>query len=286
MFRFPTVEKNYETLNNENETGSYTPPANEDGVTKKQEEVAAAGPAPVNTISRRGVRPNGRRDDAGEPGTALCPTCDGHGKVPKEKERNLLALIPADDDRLKPSRTKTYVLAAVVVSLIIAGLSIFFIYPRSFEFFTPFPKPELEPTKLYINTTEKVVEFTIRNRWILENNNWYYITLNSLNVRAYLNKLVTETVNQTAVVVPAKGSAVIVQSIGVTFKDDLEYLVKFCNDDRAWVHTIYMRFQATAQVSVMGYAFTKIVESYQRVSCGRPEISTTPAPRSPTKAKS
>ena len=136
---------------------------------------------------------------------------------------------------------------------------------------------------MYINTTEKVVEFTIRNRWILENNNWYYINLNSLNVRAYLNKLVTETANQTAVQVPAKSKATIYQSVAVTFKDDLEYLVKFCNDPRAWVHTIYMRFQATAQVSVMGYSFTQIVESYQRVSCGRPEITTTNIPRSPTK---
>ena len=82
----------------------------------------------------------------------------------------------------------------------------------------------------------------------------------------------------TAVMVAAKSSAVVYQSIGITFKDDLEYLVKFCNDPRAWVHTIYMRFQATATVSVMGYSFTKIAESYQRVSCGRPEATTTRPP--------
>jgi len=270
----PPRDPNYETLNGE-EGSSSSPSPVDDTISNKAVKGASGVP-------RRGPRSAARsrdRDDGGEPGTALCPTCDGHGKVPKEKERNLLALIPADDDRLKPSRTKTYVLAAIVVSLFIAGLSIFFIYPRSFDFFVPFPKPELEPTQIYINTTERVVQFTIRNRWILENNNWYYITLNSLNVRAYLNKLVSETVNQTAVMVAAKGSAVVYQSIGVTFKDDLEYLVKFCNDPRAWVHTIYMRFQATAQVSVMGYSFTKIVESYQRVSCGRPEVTTTKSPR-------
>jgi len=265
---------NYDTLIGENGVTEKVDPANAEKSGPGKEANGAGGGGP-----RRGARFTGRGRDGGEHGTATCPTCDGHGKVPKEKERNLLALIPADDERLKPSRTKTYVLGAVVASLIVAGLSIFFIYPRSFDFFIPFPKPNLEPIKLYINTTEPgIVQFTIRNHWILQNNNWYYITLNSLNVRAYLNKLVTETVNQTAVMVPAKSSVVVYQNIPVTFKDDLEYLVKFCNDPRAWVHTIYMRFQATAQVSAMGYSFTKIVESYQRVSCGRPEISTTKAP--------
>lgn len=272
MFRFPGPDKNYETLTEDNELASPNAPVNDGGAglppSKKADSASVVNPT-TRRVNRLASRPQP------VPGTSLCPTCDGHGKVPKEKERNLLALIPADDDRLKPSRTMAYVLGAVVLSLIVAGLSIFFIYPRSFEFNIPFPKPELEPTNLYINTTERVVKFTIRNRWVLENNNWYYITLNNLNVRAYLNKLVTETVNQTAVQVPAKGAVYIGQDVGVTFKDDLEYLVKFCNDPRSWVHTIYMRFQATAQVSVMGYAFTKIVESYQRVSCGRPEATTT-----------
>ena len=97
MFCFPTAEKNYEALTNDNGSNSS---AGDDGATMKKPEEQGFVPT-TSAVSRRGIRSRDRDDGAGEPGTALCPTCDGHGKVPKEQERNLLAVIPADDDRLK-----------------------------------------------------------------------------------------------------------------------------------------------------------------------------------------
>ncbi|KAK2522313.1 Tmem106a [Columba livia] len=35
-----------------------------------------------------------------------CPTCQGTGRIPREQERQLVALIPYGDQRLKPRRTK------------------------------------------------------------------------------------------------------------------------------------------------------------------------------------
>ena len=90
-------EKQYETLDGEKDAPS-SPPASTDDA----DGVKGAG-------GRRGQRGANRSRErgSGEPGTVLCPTCDGHGKVPKEKEKNLLALIPADDDRLKVITLRT-----------------------------------------------------------------------------------------------------------------------------------------------------------------------------------
>ena len=87
---------NYDTLIGENGVTEKVDPANAEKSGPGKEANGAGGGGP-----RRGARFTGRGRDGGEHGTATCPTCDGHGKVPKEKERNLLALIPADDERLK-----------------------------------------------------------------------------------------------------------------------------------------------------------------------------------------
>jgi len=60
-----------------------------------------------------------------------CPSCRGTGRIPKELERQLVALIPIDDKRLRPRRTWFWVSVAVFICLIICGLLLFFLIPRS-----------------------------------------------------------------------------------------------------------------------------------------------------------
>jgi len=60
-----------------------------------------------------------------------CPSCRGTGRIPKELEKMLVALIPIDDKRLRPRRTWVWVSVAVLICLIICGLLLFFLIPRS-----------------------------------------------------------------------------------------------------------------------------------------------------------
>ena len=64
-----------------------------------------------------------------------------------------------DDDRLKPSRTLLYVVAAVAISVLLASCLMFFLYPRSFTIYqnigADFCGPKLYPYDLYINTVGK-----------------------------------------------------------------------------------------------------------------------------------
>ncbi|XP_073091750.1 transmembrane protein 106A isoform X2 [Manis javanica] len=60
-----------------------------------------------------------------------CPTCQGSGEIPRELERQLVALIPYGDQRLKPRHTKLFVFLAVLVCLMTSSLIVFFLFPRS-----------------------------------------------------------------------------------------------------------------------------------------------------------
>jgi len=60
-----------------------------------------------------------------------CPSCRGTGRIPKELEKMLVALIPIDDKRLRPRRTWLWVTLAIFSCLVICGLLLFFLIPRS-----------------------------------------------------------------------------------------------------------------------------------------------------------
>uniref|UniRef100_A0ABI7WY55 Transmembrane protein 106A n=1 Tax=Felis catus TaxID=9685 RepID=A0ABI7WY55_FELCA len=59
-----------------------------------------------------------------------CPTCQGSGEIPRELEKQLVALIPYGDQRLKPRHTKLFVFLAVLTCLVTSSLIIFFLFPR------------------------------------------------------------------------------------------------------------------------------------------------------------
>ncbi|XP_039979108.1 transmembrane protein 106B-like isoform X3 [Xiphias gladius] len=60
-------------------------------------------------------RSSNRRDSSGE--TVHCPTCWGTGRIPRGQESKLVAVIPCNDQRLRPRHTKLYVAVSVGVCL-------------------------------------------------------------------------------------------------------------------------------------------------------------------------
>ncbi|XP_048466712.1 transmembrane protein 106B isoform X2 [Rhincodon typus] len=65
--------------------------------------------------------------------SVTCPTCQGTGRIPRDQENQLVALIPYSDQRLRPRRTKLYVTSSVVLCLLLSGLAVFFLFPRSID---------------------------------------------------------------------------------------------------------------------------------------------------------
>uniref|UniRef100_A0A9J8B5Y3 Transmembrane protein 106C n=1 Tax=Cyprinus carpio carpio TaxID=630221 RepID=A0A9J8B5Y3_CYPCA len=59
-----------------------------------------------------------------------CPTCQGSGRIPSGQMNELVALIPYSDQRLRPRRTKLYVVLSVILCLLASFLVAFFLFPR------------------------------------------------------------------------------------------------------------------------------------------------------------
>jgi len=182
---------------------------------------------------------------------------------------HLVDLIPADDERLRPSKTTTSVFIAVVVTLLLAFLTFCLICPRPFNLKTNNEGRTLYPIDLNIDTVDQIVRFKIRNWWYIENSNYYPIHLTSLDVQAYMNERLNESNINSVVTIPMRSKTKIYAELQITFKDDLSFMVKFCNNEKAWIHTMLIRFQAIAIANIMGYNYTSIQDTYQYVSCGR-----------------
>uniref|UniRef100_A0AAY5EVZ7 Transmembrane protein 106C n=1 Tax=Electrophorus electricus TaxID=8005 RepID=A0AAY5EVZ7_ELEEL len=62
--------------------------------------------------------------------SVTCPTCQGTGRIPSGQVNELVALIPYNDQRLQPQRTKLYVGLSVIMCLLVSSLVAFFLFPR------------------------------------------------------------------------------------------------------------------------------------------------------------
>ncbi|GFO14136.1 transmembrane protein 106a, partial [Plakobranchus ocellatus] len=113
-----------------------------------------------------------------------CPTCNGIGWVRKEEEGQLVALIPLNDQRLKPRRTVVYVLLAVALCLVTGGLCCFFLYPRDVRLDSN--RPLLQPP--IVNFTDTAVVFRVTNYFNLTNDNFYPTPIKSMSVSAMMYK--------------------------------------------------------------------------------------------------
>ncbi|OUC48133.1 hypothetical protein D917_01261 [Trichinella nativa] len=91
-------------------------------------------------------------------GSVPCPSCDGAGRIPKEQEKQLVALIPLTDKRLKPRRTTLWVLSAVSASLLTWALCIFFLIPRSIVVSSD--DSSIVPYAAYVNESQPTVKLS------------------------------------------------------------------------------------------------------------------------------
>ncbi|KAK2111903.1 hypothetical protein P7K49_011649 [Saguinus oedipus] len=105
-----------------------------------------------------------------------CPTCQGSGRIPQELEKQLVALIPYGDQRLKPKHTKLFVFLTVLICLVTSSFVIFFLFPRSIH---------VQPAGLNSSTVafgESDIHLNITNVLNIFNGNYYPITVTQLTL--------------------------------------------------------------------------------------------------------
>ncbi|XP_028394098.1 transmembrane protein 106B-like [Dendronephthya gigantea] len=140
------------------------------------------------------VNPNGRynrqmdREDEDESlltdeKTLTCPTCKGTGTIYAD-DSSLVALIPVKDERLKPKRTKLKIAIAVCLTILICGVTIFFLFPRS-------PTLRLQSVVGYNSSfpTSGDAYILLKNHYVVDNKNFVYVDLTSISLSVSFQKL-------------------------------------------------------------------------------------------------
>ncbi|KAE9420731.1 hypothetical protein Angca_008071 [Angiostrongylus cantonensis] len=107
-------------------------------------------------------------------GSVPCPSCKGTGRIPKEMEETLVALIPLNDDRLKPKRTWFWVLIGISICFLIASGVIFMLVPRAVDLHSNKPAINI------IHVTEHTIlppriRFHFMNYLNISNANYYIV---------------------------------------------------------------------------------------------------------------
>merc|ERR1712226_1173529 len=114
-----------------------------------------------------------------------CPTCSGLGRLPKTSKNELVALVPYNDERLKPRRTKCFIFTSVIFLLI----------PRSVTFLEEKNSPNT--TKVTVDQDGASVSIDLEIVYYSENWNYYPISLNSLDIKVMYELYIVRNVTLT-----------------------------------------------------------------------------------------
>lgn len=197
-----------------------------------------------------------------ETATVTCSTCRGTGRIPRGQEKELVALIPYSDQRLKPRRTKLYVALAVSSCILIFFLVVFFLYPRS----VTLDHAGVNSSLVTYDASKSTVNLHTTNKLNISNNNLFGIEILSLNVEVLHMSVVVGTLTLKEV-----------KKIGPLVTDQIFYTVEshvqdtntyeVCTWDRIHVHNVLLHVQGSLNCSYLGHMEQIPFDGYEYLDC-------------------
>ncbi|KAM6189003.1 transmembrane protein 106C isoform 1-T1 [Sarcoramphus papa] len=226
-----------------------------------------------------------------------CPTCQGTGCIPTEQVNELVALIPYSDQRLRPQRTKLYVLLSVLLCLLISGLVVFFLFPHS----VLVDDDGIKVVQVWFDKKNSVVvlAITVKFSYVcipeginsalscqegccysclpprsiqatlrIRNSNFYSVTVTSLTSQVqYMNTVVgTQQITNVSSIQPLSDKLV-----NFTVKAELggpfSYVYFFCTFPKVKVHNIVIFMRTSVKLSYIGHVTQSALETYHYVDC-------------------
>ncbi|NXY11778.1 T106B protein, partial [Pteruthius melanotis] len=194
--------------------------------------------------------------------SVTCPTCQGTGRIPRGQENQLVALIPYSDQRLRPRRTKLYVTASVTVCLLLSGLAVFFLFPRSIDV-------EYIGVKSVYVTYEhdrRIIYLNITNTLNITNNNYYSVEVANITAQVQFSKTVIGKARLNNIT--NIGPLDMKQASSLGFQIVLLFCSDFCTLPSIKVHNIVVMMQVTVTTLYLGHPEQIPRERYQYVDCG------------------
>ncbi|MBN3308732.1 transmembrane protein 106A isoform X2 [Amia ocellicauda] len=189
-----------------------------------------------------------------------CPTCQGTGRIPRGQEKQLVALIPYSDQRLKPRHTKLYVCISVFLCLLICSLFLFFLFPRSVFL------SSVGLQSVYVFYDKPHVNMTITNMINITNDNFYAIHATGLDIQALILETVAGKVKIANVtMVKPRSTVQYIYTVEVSLEAGL---YNYCTSATINIHTLFLHLQMTMNASYLAHSEQLSLETYEYIDCG------------------
>uniref|UniRef100_A0A3Q0S2I8 Transmembrane protein 106A n=1 Tax=Amphilophus citrinellus TaxID=61819 RepID=A0A3Q0S2I8_AMPCI len=222
--------------------------------------------------------PYGAMDE--NPTGDTCPTCRGTGKIPREHEDQLVAVIPCNDVRLKPRHTKLYVCISMALCLFVCCLILFFLFPRSVTL-TP-----VSVLSVMVYFMPDKVEIEVTNLINITNDNYYPVEIVNFSIQPVVAQIAIEKTkisNTTAMQPRSQKSHIISKSPSFLFicltSLHVNFFIPFssyCKSTSFKIHTLFLELQMTMNISYLSHTEQLSVDTFEYIDCGT--NSTTPHP--------
>ncbi|KFV18801.1 Transmembrane protein 106C, partial [Tauraco erythrolophus] len=189
-----------------------------------------------------------------------CPTCQGTGCIPTEQVNELVALIPYSDQRLRPQRTKLYVLLSVLLCLLISGLVVFFLFPHS----VLVDDDGIKVVRVWFDKKNSVVILAITATLRIRNSNFYSVTVTSLTSQVqYMNTVVgSQQITNVSSIQPLSDKLVFISPR--TSNHQINF---FCTFPKVKVHNIVIFMRTSVKLSYIGHVTQSALETHHYVDC-------------------
>lgn len=194
-----------------------------------------------------------------------CPTCQGTGRIPRNQENQLVALIPYSDQRLKPRRTTLYVSISVFLCLLLSGLAVFFLFPRTIDVSyvgvkSSYVTYDHNLHKVYLNITSTLN---------ITNNNFYPIQLANITAQVQLyNTVIGNSVANNVTTIIPLDMRQIDYTVPTTIANEINYIYEYCTMQAIKVHNVVVLMRMTVTAVYFGHAEQVSQEKYLYVDCG------------------
>lgn len=197
-----------------------------------------------------------------------CPTCQGTGRISKRQEEELVALIPYNDKRLKPRRTTLYVVLAIITCLLVCGLVLFFILPRSVDL----KEDTIKNYSVAINSNTSSTLIILNNAFNITNTNFFHIEVTSIVVLAYFDQIQVGQgkLTHTPVQVPPRTwdfQVNVTIPMGFNKSNQLDFMAGLCKNVKRRVHDIVIKLQATQTSQYLQHSEQNMITVYKYVDC-------------------
>ncbi|KAM3871551.1 transmembrane protein 106C-like [Diretmus argenteus] len=194
-----------------------------------------------------------------------CPTCQGTGRIPSEQVNELVALIPYSDQRLRPQRTKLYVVMSAVLCLLASSLVAFFLFPRS----VVVVDDGIRSVTVQFDHSNMRVLMNMTSMLNFSNPNFFTVLVQSVSCQVlYMKTVIGSQQLDNVITIQPLSQSQVNYTVSVEIGDSASYVYAFCTMPSIKVHNIVVFMQTSVKTSYMVRTAQNSLEAYRYIDCG------------------